>query len=818
VWKWWRVAALVVSFGVVGHAQIAITGRVVDEHGAGVPGARVLLKMGTADPAAASSDLAGNFKISLPSAGEYAVRVERQGFYLYQGPARQFAAGSDLVVILNHVQEFSESIEVTASPVPIDPSQPADRKQLDNTEIQTIPYPAPQDYRNALPMMDGVVQDNSGRSHFNGGQTSQTTYVLDGFNISDPVTGRLETRINIESIQSMEVSTSRFTADNGRGSAGVLKLETRMGDDRFRFGGTNFVPSISTEGGLRMSQWTPRLAISGPFAKGRAWYHNGLDLFYSNDVIQGLPNGQNRTAGYTGSNLSRFQVNLTPSSILTGGFLVNLGSTSRSGLSFVNPAEATTNRRGTLYMSSLRHQSYFRGGALLDVGFADSRGIARDLPQGESLFQITPFGNRGNYFIGLNRHFYRQQWVANVFLPMLHLLGTHRLKFGIDFEREAFHQKTDRHDYQVLRDDASVARHVTFAGSPFQERKNFEGAQYVQDSWTPREDVVIETGLRVEWNEIVRDMEYAPRIAAAWSPRKLRDTKFSAGWGVYHDAIPLSIVARNQGQVSYSTFFQPGQPAEGPILTAFAVEDARLRAPHYQNISVSMERRMPANVYLRTGYMRRFGNRGFTFVPMRPAGAGESLYELANLRLERYDAFEISARRTFAGRYQWFAGYTRSSARSNAAVEYSLENPVFADQGKGPFAWDTPHRFHTWGWAPLPARLLPPRWRFTIRNTTVMTLLEYRTGFPFGVVSEDGVLLGRPNSHRMPAYFNVNLALERQFRALHYLWAWRFGFNNLTKSGNPNTVNNVFGTPQFLTYGRGQDRAFSVRLRFLGRR
>jgi hypothetical protein len=99
-----------------------------------------------------------------------------------------------------------------------------------------------------------------------------------------------------------------------------------------------------------------------------------------------------------------------------------------------------------------------------------------------------------------------------------------------------------------------------------------------------------------------------------------------------------------------------------------------------------------------------------------------------------------------------------------------------------------------------------------------MTLVEYRTGFPFGVVSEDGVLLGRPNSHRMPAYFNVNLALERQFRALHYLWAWRFGFNNLTKSGNPNTVNNVFGTPQFLTYGRGQDRAFSVRLRFLGRR
>jgi hypothetical protein len=49
------------------------------------------------------------------------------------------------------------------------------------------------------------------------------------------------------------------------------------------------------------------------------------------------------------------------------------------------------------------------------------------------------------------------------------------------------------------------------------------------------------------------------------------------------------------------------------------------------------------------------------------------------------------------------------------------------------------------------------------------------------------------------------------------MWAWRFGFDNLTNNGNPNFVNNVFGTPQFLTYGRGQQRAFSVRLRFLGR-
>jgi len=33
----------------------------------------------------ASSDLAGNFRLNLPAAGEYAIRAERLGFYLYQG-------------------------------------------------------------------------------------------------------------------------------------------------------------------------------------------------------------------------------------------------------------------------------------------------------------------------------------------------------------------------------------------------------------------------------------------------------------------------------------------------------------------------------------------------------------------------------------------------------------------------------------------------------------------------------------------------------------------------------------------------------------
>src|SRR5437762_433191 len=289
-------------------AQVLISGRVVDENGAGVAGARVEIR-GEPDGNLflASSDLAGNFRLNLPRAGEYAIRAERLGFFLYQGRGQNFdLGGSQLTITLNHLQEFADKIDVTYSPPAIDPQQTAETKELTNTEIESVPYPAPHEYRNALPLIDGLVQDNAGRVHFNGGDTNQANYTLDGFNISDPVSGRLETRLNIDAIQTMDLESSRFSAENGRGSSGVLDLKTKMGDDRWRFGGTNFIPGVSNDGGLHFNKWTPRLEFSGPLAKGRAWFHNGFDAFYHVDTVPGLPRGQNRTSGLFTNNLSRF--------------------------------------------------------------------------------------------------------------------------------------------------------------------------------------------------------------------------------------------------------------------------------------------------------------------------------------------------------------------------------------------------------------------------------------------------------------------------------------------------------------------------------
>jgi hypothetical protein len=266
----------------------------------------------------------------------------------------------------------------------------------------------------------------------------------------------------------------------------------------------------------------------------------------------------------------------------------------------------------------------------------------------------------------------------------------------------------------------------------------------------------------------------------------------------------------------------PNGTVLGPVPTSFMVIDRTLSTPKYQTANFTAERKMPFDFYAKAGYTWRAGGNGFVFETTTPQSGpmfyGGAVFQLRNSRRERYDAVDFSVRRTFASQFEWFLGYTRSSTRSNAAVDYSLENPVFAPQMPGPFAWDTPNRVHMWGWVPMPKRLLPGRLEFLLRNTTAAYLVEYRTGFPFSVVDQEGFLVGQPNGRRYPDYFNVNLHFERRFRALHYLWAWRFGYNNITGNLNPNVVNNIQGSPTFLTYGRGQARAFSVRLRLLGRK
>ncbi len=556
--------------------------------------------------------------------------------------------------------------------------------------------------------------------------------------------------------------------------------------------------------------------MSGPIKKGRGWFHNSFDTYYAASTVAQLPGGQNRTNSLSVTNLTRFQWNISDSQIVTGSFLLNVSDTRRGGLSFLNPAPTTTNGRRSLMLGTIKDRLII-GGGILEFGFANTSGYDRLSPQGDLPYIVTPFGATGNFFRDDKIWSGRQEWLVNGFVRPLSWHGTHQIEIGADVERSNLDETIFRHDLTVVRADNSIVRNVQFEGSPQQFRTNVETYSYAVDRWNPWPTLTIEAGFRTQWDEYTRGAPPAPRLAASWAPKRLGGTKLSAGWGVFYNAVTLGTLALNEEQSSVSTYYAPNGTQIGlPLESSFVLSPRDLKLPRFAIASFSAERRLPFGVNGRMNLISRQGSRGLSF-EQTILNPSTNQYVLDNIQRERYRAAEFEFRRTFLAKYQWFASYTRSEARSNAVIAYSIENPLLSPQTGGPLPWDAPNRVLMWGWAPIEKAWFPALFRPILGDTDVELLGDFRTGFPFSATTETGYLVGQPNDLRFPDYFTLNVALERKFPFHGYLWAFRVALVNVLDRQNPNVVNNDFNSPQFLAYQRGQSRAVNVRLRFIGR-
>src|SRR5206468_3130758 len=100
---------------------------------------------------------------------------------------------------------------------------------ISGTQLLEVPFPRSHDLKQSMRLLPGVVQDSSGGIHAGGGSEDQTLYLVDGFNIGDPLTGKFDARLGIEAVQSMTVETGRFSAEHGRASAAVMSIDTKTG-------------------------------------------------------------------------------------------------------------------------------------------------------------------------------------------------------------------------------------------------------------------------------------------------------------------------------------------------------------------------------------------------------------------------------------------------------------------------------------------------------------------------------------------------------------------------------------------------------------
>lgn len=793
------------------HSGTSLTVVVSDENSVVVPDALVMLTDKESNEVLRiQTDAAGRGRfLNLNPDHTFSVHAERANFYAANQQDLHLSGAQTLEITIPHIQELKETVNVTASTQGIDPAQIADTKELGTPEIINIPYPTSRDIRNLLPYLPQVVQDSTGQVHVAGAATYESTDVLDGFEITSPVSGQLAMRLSADAVRQVDVQSTRISTQFGKESGGIINFNTGMGDDRFRFDATNFIPSWQNRKGLNFDKWVPRATVSGPIEKGKIWFFDSADAEYDNYIFKDLPDGSDRNPFLRGSNLAKVQINLRSTDILTFGLLNNIQDEENQGLSLTNPTSATVERHFNAYLADVKELHYFSGGALLETGFAWNAFHDQYHPQGNSPFVITPSLNQGNYFESFNGTSRRAQGIANVLLRPFTAGGRHEVKFGTELDQINFSDAYTDQPFSLLRADGTLFRRSVLPPSTQFERNDFETGVYVEDRWSPWDPILIQPGLRFDWDEIVRRPLFSPRIAGTYALGNDHQTKISAGIGTYYERMHLDYLGRAMTGPRQDFYYDAtGTNLLGPPLTTtFFANEASLQQPRFLNWSLGVEHKFPFSIYGGAEYLEKSGTDGFIFQNLNASSILSGNYQLTNTRRDHYHSIQITLRKHFLGDYNVFGSVTHSYAHSNAVIDYSLVNPIFSQQQGGPLPWDIPNRFISWGWFPTPFK------RFDLVYS-----LDYRTGFPWTAVNQSQQIVGAAYSHRFPVYFAFNPGLEWRFFFRGYALALRGVAENITDRKNPFFVNNNVDATNFGTYGGFGGRAFTARIRFLGRK
>src|SRR5437016_4348582 len=766
------LAAVLASLSILASARVhgadsaACAGGVLDENGVPIAATTITLQSSGGQTFRVETDGAGRFLLRNVSVGDYQVEARKEGFFVLTGQTVTLRPGpNDIHLTLNHAEEMHEQVQVTAAPNQIDTQDTTQRETITAREIRDIPVPNSHILQQSLTAMPQVVQDNFGGLHIAGARAGETQYLLDGFEIGDPV------------------------------------------NNKWRFGTTNPVPGINIQNGVRLGNWYPRFTFSGPIERGRFWFSDAISLQHTFTLVRELPADANTSSEWAGDNLFRLQYNFSPKHILHASFLYNRTQDVSIGLDPLNPESTTLDLHQRRALVSLRDQIWLYD-TLIELGVA-ADGEGQDFsPQGTAPYILLLNGTRGNFFERLHNHGSRLQGLFNVIAASRHWHGTHQVSIGANIAALEFREAATRGEIQALRADGTLVRQSTFTGPARPQVSNTQAGVYVQDNWSPTKRLVLQAGVRTDWDRFTQSAMFEPRLSGNVLPFGDDNAKLSLGWGIYNAPLNLSVIEQALDQQQIDIFFDPTGtvPVGGPAISQFMLPSHGLRQPRFTTSSTGWQQKIRRNTLLGIELLARNGYHGFVYVDQHPAQTGGT-FLLQDTRKDRYRAATVTLRHVFSEDAQVYGAYTRSRAHTNQVLNPALGSIFFNAQQSAPLAWDAPNRFLTWGWTPTHI------WKIQLSY-----FFEYRSRYPYSIMNLQQQLVGLPNSSRFPDYKNLNLALEKKFAFRGYLWAARIEMVNAVNRQNPNVVVNNVDAPNFGRLSGGQRRAFTARVRFAGRK
>lgn len=807
------ILLLIASVGqasAAGDPATTITGVATDAQGLALPGVTVTLTpAGTAAgaPQEQITDVEGRFTFSDLTPGTYTVVLSLSGFEDKKFEAVTVPSSGVLKAIMQ-IAGLTETIVVRAvTTQEVIPSGPIGEAAIEQRVLAQVPL-ATERFEDALPLVPGVVRGPDGLLNMKGARADQSSVLLNGVNMTDPVTGHFAVRLPIEAIETMNVHAGVYSAAFGNATGGVTDIVVRPGQDTLDFQVQNFMPRLRfTDGGLHgIDAFTPRARISGAIQPGRTWFSQAFSYRFVRsriDEIEPLDRSEQKVNSF--DSVTQIDSVINSRNHLTATFVFFPSNIDNAGIDTLHPWEATPDLTQRGWTAALSERAILADNVTLSTSAAMKQYDMNVAPKSDDLSLVTVSGLRNNYFNRFDRDSRRYDASATLAMSTVGKWGQHLTRAGAQFGQTSYEGIDASRTVVIARANGSVFRRIDYLGSSDVGANNTELAGFLEDEWAPSSQLTVHGGVRYGYERVAGDQTLAPRVDASYRPFKHGRTVVKGGFGQFYDKLPLNAADFARHQSRRITEYDTHGHTTGITLLSNRIDADGLRTPRSTAWNVELDQMIAPGLLARIGHRRTRGSKQL----MVDAHDNETLLLSSNGRSCSHE-LEATVRRQFKSSGSHItASYVRSSTKGDLNDFVSLfgdvRDPIIRPNEYARQGFDVPNRFLIWGVMNLP------------RQIAIAPTLEYRDGFPYSILDEpQNVVGGRNQGGRYPDLFTLDLAVTKDVQLTKTQRA-RVGlqFFNLTNHFNPRDVQNNLASPTYRAFANSADRQIRTKFTLL---
>ena len=779
-------------------------------------------------PLATLTDSAGHYEFTQLPAGTYTLRVNQQGFKPFAETILLNANQSSVIDIALTLDTIVEKVEVKEQAANVSTENSSPASIVNNEQLETLPL-AQQKFREALPLVPGVIRTLDGKLSVRGASENQGMLEVDSAKTVDPVTGSFSIPVPIDAIQTVNVDKTPFSAENGGFSGGLTRIETIPPPSDWFYKVKDFNVSLRGKNDhfVGVSQATPRVSFGGPISAGKASFSEVFEYDVRRDPVRGLawPNNEIKSQGF--NSFTRIQAILSPQHVLSADINVFPMRTQFANITALVPQTASSDYDQKGVSAGISDIHSFNSGALLKIALRYTRFDSNAHGQGPADMLVNPEGWDGNFFNSWTRAANQFEAYPTFQFAPKKWLGRHELKIGADVTHRSYSGNSLSHPIQLLRQDRTLAEEISFTSNGPLSASATDVEEFIQDRWMVNDHLSIDVGGRLTSETVGRAAAFGPRVGLAYSPRRDQKTVIRSGAGLFYDRVSLleaDFVHNPQRTLSF--FDETGQliGSPTPYLNAFVGNGvgalpSRVRlepdsSPRSFVSNIEVDRQLWGNAVVRVSYIYSQTRDLFVVNPIPGVFGSAGLLGLFPTGQANYHEFEATLHFQPVHHADLNVSYIWSRARGDlntvSNIFLPFEQPVIRPNVSGILPSDVPHRVVSWGVFHLPWSL------------TVSPVVDVHTGFPYSNVDVLQNYAGVPNGPRFPTFFSLDAQAYRDFH-LHMPFTEhgsrhkvRVGLYsiNLTNHGNFRDVYNNEASPFFGNFTGFQRRVDGFILSF----